>query len=64
MKITKTLGSELYSLFGPNGSDGIVHSCQKRRMPILKELERHGLVKLTPREDGIFEIVRNVCRKP
>lgn len=68
MKINKQLGTELYNLFGPNGSDQFVHRSEKRRMSALNELARHGLVQLKPRESkqeaGLTDVIRALTLKP
>lgn len=49
MKLSKELGIVLYELFGPNGQSTVrVHHSQVRRMDAFRELERHGLVTLSP----------------
>ena len=62
MTLSKTLAECLYRLYGPNGSDALVHHSQKRDWECYKELERHGLVKVVAREGknqfGLFDVVR------
>ena len=62
MKLSKSLGAELYRLFGPNGSDECVGRNETNRLKVFFELERHGIVKLAPRGDGtgIFDVKRQV----
>jgi hypothetical protein len=62
MRFSKTLGDELYSLYGPNDSNQVVHPRDRRRFAVIKELERHGLVKLVPRPNGLglMDVVRTL----
>jgi hypothetical protein len=50
MKIasTSTLATVLRELYGPNGNNVSVHEREARRIAVMRELERHGLVTLTP----------------
>lgn len=64
MKLDKTIGEELFKLFSFNGSNGEVGATEKRRLAALKELERHGIVRLEKRELGgvvLFDVVRLCC---
>lgn len=65
MTLSKTLGTILYELYGPNGSDGFVYRGEAHRFNVFRELERHGLVDLVERTNptgfGLFD-VRRKCR--
>lgn len=58
--MNKALASELRDLYGPNGSDGMVSRGQRRRMAVLTELARLGLVELVPdfRFRGVYQVKR------
>ena len=60
--MTKTVAEIMYQLFGPNGSNQIIHRNQRREFAVYKELERHGLVKLAEKDPtsmpGLFTVER------
>lgn len=58
--MNKATQSLLFSLFGPNGQDGMVHTGQKSQYKAAEELESLGLVMLVPCNDreGVYAIHR------
>ena len=58
MQLNKKLGTILYSLYGPNGSNQMFHESEKQTFAIYSELARQGLVNLYPMGFGKIEVKR------